>query len=1395
MGTDLQKTAYSYSGGFQHRNEREFYGYSRVTEDQLDTMNSDAVYRRVIRDFDTSSFYTKGLLLKERMEDGAGNPWSETVNSYQVLTVPGLVPVPLSAHSVTLEAVLFPALVRTDKTQFEGNASTSISTYTTFAYDDFGNVTEFFDAGDSGPADDVKAEIAYTGVPTGRHPGLDALNVRLPETILVKDAGGTVLRKREADYDASTADLKQVRQYLANGDAATTDLSYDTLGNLTCVKGPANAAGQRYRLDYLYDTTVHTHVNSITDSFGLQSTADYDFRFGASTQSVDLNGNELKQSYDEFGRLQDVTGPYEVGGADKTIRFDYHPDSAVPYARSRHFDGFRSSSDTIDTYLFADGLKRVLQTKKDATIHTSESGAALDVMTVSGRVIVDAFGRSIKQYYPVTEPKGAGNDSFNSVFDSVVPTTMTYDVLDRNLITTVPDGTSTSVSYGIVSDSGIDRFRTQVTDAKVNKKETFRDVRELITKVLEYNPGAGQVLQTTYAHDSLKQITMVTDHLGNQTTVSYDLLGRRTGIRNPDTGLVRTFYDLAGNVTSKVTPVLFALGQDIKYLYDHNRLVGIDYPTNAFDVTYTYGGTTAAEKAKNQAGRIKQVTDEAGTEDREYGKLGELTKETRTVPIKNGHTQAAFTTEWAYDTFNRLQNMKYPDGEIVTYRYDSGGLVRAVDGTHIGAAFPYVIRLEYDKFDQRAFVKNGNGTKTSYGYNPLNRRLTDLKAGPWSGSPFQNLGYSYDQVGNVTSLVNTGALQPQNLGGPSSQSFVYDDLYRLTHAEGTFRANDGLGSSQDGRYDLSMKYDTIHRIIQKDQKTYNKPVGGVESPEVKGTYLYNYDYAAMQPHAPTQIGNRAFTYDDNGNQLGYQQSGGGPDRSIAWDEENRIQAIKDGGGDPLQSGIQFDYNDAGERIAKYQSNNRSLYINQFVSLKHSNNNTGHVLSKHIFIGNSRVLTHLGSTPNDGGDGKDHGSSGLGNDDGLDWVKVTATIAYIHPGAGANSKMGTAVKDDEFSLLDVNPHGTRYKINYFGKVGFIEMADVMIVAADPTQSVLPGKDWIFYYHPDHLGSTGYLTDRSGQVCETTLYYPFGETWMEEHRGVQLFPNYSFTGKELDDETGLYYYGARYYDPRTSVWQSVDPMLETYLFGKRTGGVFFSANLSFYSYAYNNPVILIDPDGRAAVDPKYWTGMESLYTGAVKSDPSIFIQGNSSMYNRMDTSLATGRVAGATQSDWFKAANIVTQPNSLGGTQAWPWSVSGDSFSYIAEVHQNLAHENIATFNALIEGKGVPGLGKLSGKELDYALVVKEQKLITQYTDSHFKGNAQGRSAAMKDINKFFDSGGALFILLPSEMQKAIKDNFESKGTSFNYGSEADRITLGKAIVDQIREARGRDKKEE
>nr|WP_262912537.1 RHS repeat-associated core domain-containing protein [Chryseobacterium sp. MEBOG06] len=124
---------------------------------------------------------------------------------------------------------------------------------------------------------------------------------------------------------------------------------------------------------------------------------------------------------------------------------------------------------------------------------------------------------------------------------------------------------------------------------------------------------------------------------------------------------------------------------------------------------------------------------------------------------------------------------------------------------------------------------------------------------------------------------------------------------------------------------------------------------------------------------------------------------------------------------------------------------------------------------------------------------------------------------------------------------------------------------------------------------------FVTNSSAQTTQFFLNLPFGETMLEQRTGVYNNP-YKFNAKELDKETGLYYYGARYYNPRASIWYGVDPLavynpaMETQFYGdgQHNGGVYFWGNLNPYIYTYQSPINLIDPNGKQAASKAHRGG---------------------------------------------------------------------------------------------------------------------------------------------------------------------------------------------------------------
>ena len=80
---------------------------------------------------------------------------------------------------------------------------------------------------------------------------------------------------------------------------------------------------------------------------------------------------------------------------------------------------------------------------------------------------------------------------------------------------------------------------------------------------------------------------------------------------------------------------------------------------------------------------------------------------------------------------------------------------------------------------------------------------------------------------------------------------------------------------------------------------------------------------------------------------------------------------------------------------------------------------------------------------------------------------------------------------------------------------------------------------YFYILDHLGSTSMVLDADGKISQSVTYIPYGEIFVEERNGAWNSP-YLFNSKELDEETGFYYYGARYLKPTNGMWLSVDPL---------------------------------------------------------------------------------------------------------------------------------------------------------------------------------------------------------------------------------------------------------------
>ena len=126
-------------------------------------------------------------------------------------------------------------------------------------------------------------------------------------------------------------------------------------------------------------------------------------------------------------------------------------------------------------------------------------------------------------------------------------------------------------------------------------------------------------------------------------------------------------------------------------------------------------------------------------------------------------------------------------------------------------------------------------------------------------------------------------------------------------------------------------------------------------------------------------------------------------------------------------------------------------------------------------------------------------------------------------------------------------------------------DPIMLERDLDSSGTFGLSERFFYHGDGLGSVTELTDSTGAVARTIVYDAYGQIAQDTGGVAQPF---TYTGREFDSESGLYFYRARYYDPVTGRFLSQDPLS------------FAADDVNLYRYVFNNPVGLTDSDGREA-----------------------------------------------------------------------------------------------------------------------------------------------------------------------------------------------------------------------
>ena len=1160
VGGNRTLTAFSYGDPNHNRAERMDYGYGTVTTRQYDTGGGDSLYRITVENYENRMFSRRGHKLRDCVCGHDGRVFVE--NIYEVLMAD--LNHPDSIVDGDCPAMLYKMRETEIHNFYEGRPVPGVTTAVQREYDTRRNVTRYVWLGDTTRTDEYfRADISYKTSP-GRN------LISLADSISVFDFGGNLLQRRTGLYDSLGHLLTLIGHNTNDVGNARYDLSRDTYGNVVRTTLPENAAGQRMWYAYTYDTVVRSYPVAVESALGYRSSAVYDYHFGKPVKTTDINGNEIWYRYDLLGRMTRVTAPYEQGNQDPyTIRMEYHPhhygaadvstnaQNPYSYAVTRHYDPQHPGNDIVTTVI-SDGLGRMLQTKKDAEIGGQE------VSLVTGKVVYDCFGRTVAQYHPFTEDT-VQYALYNDSVTSGTATVTEYDILDRQTRVTLPlNSIETTFRYGFGDFLGSSRFLTEVTDPNGNTSATLAGGTR--QKLRQTAPDSSATL---FEYDPIGQLTATTDPDGFSTAYTYDMLGRMIQRVHPDAGTDLYTYDPAGNLLQHRN----GNGRTANYSYHYSLLTGISYPSDsASNVRYVYGMSGAGH---NAAGRVLSQEDASGWQAFSYGKLGEVVEIIRTFALPNETQPMTFLMNFRYDSWNRIQEMTYPDGETVYYRYDRGGMLESVRGDKGG--------------DHRTYVEN-----ISYNTHGL-------------GAPMQDIDYAYDAVGNITDISNNAGVLPNGLGGDYWSHHDYDNLYRLEHSEGEW----GAGALP---YDLNMEYHNNGRIQRKTltaSTLYFK--GDTIHTGYDNLYLYYAGCSKLRKVLSAEDTNhrRDFSWDAAGNMKIHGDFNGNCSRRMCWDSENRLAGFSD-----CRNAGFYQYDANGERTCKLtggyvtqniggiwhsyaQIDNPTLYASPYLVA------TPQGYTKHYYAESERIASRIGGGGleplrlmarvfgfTEGPEGPDNPEDPdnpddpeePGNPDDPDTPEIYANRGWYGETAGEENA------DEERQLQSSSPLAEGWEIVDSWEVWEVferkqeqaslqlkyvmDCADVSYRAETNPLHLMEWEDEhdgepdCYWYHPDHLGSSSWITHTDSTAVQHLHYLPWGEDYVDQ-RSTNWSALHTFSAKERDAETGLSYFGSRYYSSDLSIWLSVDPMSDKY------------PSLSPYTYCANNPVKLVDPNGEEIV----------------------------------------------------------------------------------------------------------------------------------------------------------------------------------------------------------------------
>ncbi|MGH7597722.1 MAG: SpvB/TcaC N-terminal domain-containing protein [bacterium] len=906
---------------------------------------------------------------------------------------------------------------------------------------------------------------------------------------------------------------------------------------------------------------------------------------------TDPNDNRVEVAFDELGLViktavmekKGETDPAKMGDTidDPTTRLEYEmfnwmnhqkPNFVHTFARERH-----RAADTRwqESYAYSDGLGREVMTKiqaepgfapgRDADGNLlRDAGGNLVLVDTSpnvrwvgtGRTVFDNKGNAIKKYEPFFSITHAYESEKDLVEWGVTPI-LDYDPLGCLIRTDLPNGTFSKVEFDAWQQTTYDEndtvlesewYEKRGSPALTGAEPTDPEIRAAWLAAKHANTPTVAHLDTlgrTFLTIAKNGLTPADEY---RTHVELDIEGNAlaiTDVRNnrvmeyrvrKTNGVERltTAYDLAGqllyqksmdagerwmiaNVAGNLIHGWDSLRRHTSRKYDelHRpielRVLFENTGTEILAEKTDYGEDQTNDKARNLRGRVFKIFDGAGVVTSEtYDFKGNLLAGTRQL-AKQYRTAIDWKTSPALET------------ETFSTATEYDALNRPVSLTTPDRS---VIRPKYNEA------------------NLLEQVHVNLR-GATTATPFVN-DIDYNAKGQRELI---------EYGSGVTTTYTYDPLtFRLINLK-------AIRGTDTRLQDLFYIYDPVGNITEirddAQQKVYFENT--VVEPHSKYEYdpLYRLIYAEGREHGGLYAQTQRTHLDPPMNQLPHPH-----DAQALWRYRES-----------------YEYDEVGNILEIFHRSNGSEWTNRFEYATNNNrllslNIPGYGFSYDLH-GNMTHMPHLANhpdpeAPNMHWDFKDQ----------LHQVDLGGggTAYYVYDAAGQRVRKvhehnGSTVEERIYlggfeiyrkrNASDlVLERETLHIMDDQRRIALVETKTI-----DTNDPPLTPTPVLRYQLDNHLGSACVETDERGKVISYEEYHPYGTTSYQAGRNVAevSLKRYRYTGKERDEETGLYYHGARYYAPWLGRWASSDP-----------AGMVDGVNL--YRYVAGNPLRFADPSGR-------------------------------------------------------------------------------------------------------------------------------------------------------------------------------------------------------------------------